>query len=49
LRCTYHMGDGTVRVRESILALDTTAPPPYNPFGKPNSVGAGTPECPSSP
>jgi hypothetical protein len=49
LRCTYHMGDGSVRVRESIVALATTAPFRYDPFGNPNSLGAQTPDCPSAP
>ena len=47
LRCTYHMADGTVRVRESVIALSTDSP--YNRFGTPNPLGARTPNCPSSP
>jgi hypothetical protein len=48
LRCTYHLADGTVRVRESVIALSTNAP--YDPFrGNPNLLGAGTPECATYP
>ena len=47
LRCTYHMADGTVRVRESVIALSVS--PAYNPFGTANPLGAQTPDCPSSP
>ncbi len=47
LRCTYHLADGTVRVRESVIAISTN--PPYDPFGTPNPLGARTVECPPSP
>jgi len=51
LRCTYHMADGTVRVRETMIALSTNDPNNwwYNPFGAPNPLGARTPDCPQSP
>lgn len=47
LRCTYHLADGTVIVRESVIALSTTPPNPI--FGTRNPLGARTPDCPSSP
>lgn len=47
LRCTYHLADGTVRVRESVIALSTNDP--NNRFATPNSFGANTPSCPPSP
>ncbi len=47
LRCTYHLADGSVRVRESVIAISTN--PPYDPFGTPNPFGARTPDCPPSP
>jgi len=47
LRCTYHLADGTVRVRESVIALSTIDP--YNRFSTPNPLGARTPDCPPSP
>lgn len=47
LRCTYHLADGTVRVRESVIALSINDP--NNRFATPNPFGARTPDCPSSP
>jgi hypothetical protein len=47
LRCTYHLADGSVRVRESVIALSTT--PPSIIFGTPNPLGARTPDCPPAP
>lgn len=47
LRCTYHMADGTVRVRESVIPLSTNAA--YDPFGARNPSSDRTPECPAAP
>jgi hypothetical protein len=41
LRCTYHMADGTVRVRESVITL--SASPQFDPFS------ARTRDCPPLP
>lgn len=46
LRCTYHMADGSVRVRESVITLSTT--PAYDPFAR-NASGDRTPDCPALP
>ncbi len=47
LRCTYHLADGSVRVRESVITLSTNNP--LNRFSTPNPFGARTPDCPPSP